>query len=124
MSLVNLTLGVQAINFFLAYLILKYFLLKPAIMAIQSEDTLQQHLIAKVHQSHKRISDKQREIQEKWQECQKEFADNAPLLEVNQFVTRSTTKALSLAPINEQEVMHKAQEIEHELIKKVAHVRH
>lgn len=124
MSLVNLTLGVQAINFFLAYLILKYFLLKPAIMAIQSEDTLQQNLVARVHQSHKRISDKQQEIQEKWRECQKEFTDNAPLLEVDQFVTRSTGKVLSLVPIDEQKVMHKAQEIEHELIKKVAHVRH
>lgn len=123
MAFVNLTLLVQAVNFFLAYLILKYFLLKPAIAAINAEDGIENHLVSLVHQNHQRISNKQHEIQRKWHECQKSFAQFTPIL-ITESLIKKTTPALLIHGINKHDVNVRAHEIEDKLIKKVAHVRH
>jgi hypothetical protein len=124
MSLVNLTLVVQALNFFVAYLILKYLLLKPAVQAIAAEDAHQQQLVCLVQESHVRIQEKKQEIQQRWRDCQQEFVQNAPAIADDEFALRFPVRVLSLEPIHEEKVVQRSRELQNELIKKVGHVRH
>lgn len=124
MSLVNLTLVVQAVNFFVAYLILKYLLLKPALQAIAAEDAHQQQLVSQVQENHVRIQEKKQEIQQRWRDCQEEFVQNAPAIAHDELVIRLPVRVLTLEPIHEEKVELRSGELQNELIKKVGHVRH
>ena len=122
-SFVNLTVLVQAVNFFVAYLILKYFLLKPAIAAIRQEDTYQNHLLGMVQSSHSRISDKQQEIEHKWRLCQKEFAKIAPQPLSETIVRSAIVASVNFHDIDSQRLAHRVQEYHTVLLKELEHVR-
>lgn len=124
MSLVNLTLVIQAVNFFFAYLILKYLLLKPAVQAVAAEDAHQQELVVQVQQNHQRIDQKKEEIKQRWYDCQQEFAHHAPRAVEDEHRVQLPLRTLPKLHIDEKELTAQARHIEDELVKKVSHVRH
>ena len=60
MALINATLIIQAIHFFIAYLMIKHLLFKPALAEIQKEDAVQESLIATLHDHQLLLAQKSR----------------------------------------------------------------
>lgn len=80
MTIINFTLIVQAINFFIAFFILKYFFIKYAVAHVHAEHTLQESLVSIVQEHQLAVTQKEKEIQAQWQTIHAYFVDHAPTL--------------------------------------------
>ena len=75
---INLTLVVQAINFFVAYYILNTVLFKHAVAIIQREDTQRNALRQAIINEHRRMQSLQEQKQEQWKQYQRSLLDQQP----------------------------------------------
>lgn len=78
MSVINFTLFVQMLHFFIAFLLIKYFFFKLAVAHIQAEDNFQDILISTVQQHQATVIQKEKDIIEHWTHMQEYFAAHAP----------------------------------------------
>lgn len=79
---VNATLVIQAINFAIAYIVLRTFLFKPAIAVIQHEQEEQEAIKNVIGQQEQSIELKEKERQKHWQLCRSYFVKNRPPVDV------------------------------------------
>ena len=91
MSVINFTLIVQVVHFFIAFFLIKYFFFKPALAHINAEETLQESLVSSV-QEHQAavVAHKEKEITDHWQALRAYFAQNVPSLKLNHYCVAIT----------------------------------
>jgi len=78
---INITIIVQAFNFFIAYVIMRTFLLKPAVQVIRDEQDQQEKLNTVIRQQEKSIAIKGGERHKYWQARRDYFKDNKPSID-------------------------------------------
>ena len=70
---INATLLIQAFNFYIVYWLLRIFLFKPAIKAIEEEKARKMGMLDSIDQQKKSIEVQERERQRHWYTCQEYF---------------------------------------------------
>lgn len=78
MSIINFTLIIQAIHFFIAYYIIKYFFFAPVVNQIDAENRLQESLVTAVQEYQMAVSNKEKELEVQWQAMRDYFAGHIP----------------------------------------------
>lgn len=109
MSLINATLVAQAIHFSIAFLLIKYFFLKPIYAQIEQEDKHQESLIATVQSHQQTVGIKEQELINQWYALRSYFAahvpfvkstddffEKAPLIKLPQFERKKTDDAVTI----------------------------
>ena len=120
---INLTLLLQGCNFFIAYIILKKFLFRPAFDAIQHEEFIQGNLQADIMQCKAAVEQKKQEKYRRWGTCKSYFQQHAPSsvpyeLFVFKYVSLGSIDSL----LTDKEYQHLLHDVQQALIKKVEHV--
>jgi hypothetical protein len=78
MSLINITFFIQAFNFFIAFVLIKYLLFRPALLQIKAEDLFQETLINSVQESQSALAQKEQVLRNQMQALRSYFATHAP----------------------------------------------
>ncbi len=118
---VNLTLIVQAINFFIAYGIMRIFLLKPAVQVIQDEQDQQEKVNTIIRQQKQSIIIKEGERQKYWQACRDYFEDNKPFIDqVLLFIKKIPEVPVPVVP--DDLVDKLVEETQRALVKEIGHI--
>ncbi len=121
MAFINCTLIVQAINFFIAFFIIKYFFFKPVLMQIHEEDAFQESLLNTVQEHRALVAQKEQELHAQWQSAQRYFEQHSPPTRQQPFFASKTSV---IKPEFEHRMVDDiAKRVASELIKKVDHVR-
>lgn len=76
---INLTLVVQILNFFVAYILLKNFLFKQAFSVLQEKQQNESALNALVHEKAERVAEQHSRIKQMWQRARSLFAGSIPV---------------------------------------------
>ena len=77
---INVTIVVQAFNFFIVYWMLRRFLFTPAITIIEHEQAQENAMLAIIDQQQKSLEIQEKERQRHWYVCQEYFTLNQPQL--------------------------------------------
>ncbi len=118
---INITLVVQAINFFIAYWVMSIFLFKPALQVIEGEQAQQTRLNTIIRQQEQSITIKEDERQKHWQVCRDYFRDNKPFIDLTKLAIKKIPE-VSL-PVVRQELVDKlADETQQALIQKIGYI--
>lgn len=76
--MINATLIVQAFNFFIAYLMLRTLLFKPAMKLIEQEQQEHKNLDKQISDREKALEEKEKQKEKEWKEKQAAFKEAAP----------------------------------------------
>ncbi len=118
---INVTMVIQAINFFIAYWVMRIFLFKPALQVIQGEQIQQTRLNTIIRQQEQSITIKEDERQKHWQACRDYFRDNKPFIDLRKLAIKEIPE-VSL-PVVRQELVDKlADETQQVLIQKIGYI--
>ena len=118
---INSTLFEQALNFFIAFLIIKYLLVKRAIFFIHFEDNLQESLIGTVQEYQSQVTYTQTKITAHWKIIQDYFSHHSQgLTKEALFVEK--IPSIVLPSIDQTTVEKETGRLAQELAKKVDHV--
>jgi len=120
---INLTIAVQAVNFFVAYLMIKKLLLQPAVTCINEEDAAHEQALARIADQKKKITLQEKHIAEHLSASQVTFLEHEPAVERAEGVVVTIVPGMPELPaIDEKVVKQITQKIVDQLIEKVAHV--
>jgi len=117
---INITLIVQAVNFFIAYHIMRTFLLKPAVQVIQDEQAQQTKLNTVIRQQEQSITTKEGERQKYWQTCRDYFKDNKPFIDQAILFIKEIPE-VSVPVVSDDLVDKLVEETQYALIQKIGH---
>ncbi len=118
---INITLIVQGINFFIAYGIMRIFLLKPAVQVIQDEQAQQAKLNTVIKQQEQSMTIKGGERQKYWQACRDYFKDNKPFIDRTVSLIKEIPEIF--VPVVLENLVDKLIEETHRaLVKKIGHI--
>jgi hypothetical protein len=120
MSVINATLIVQVVHFFIAFALIKYFFFKPAVAHINAEETLQESLVNGVQEYQRIVADKEKEISDQLHDVRAYFSQNVPSLKTPPTLVPSRPSVV-MPHFNEEAALQASQEIAQAIIKKVAH---
>jgi len=118
---VNATLFVQAFNFFIAYLMLRFLLFKPALKALEQERKEREHLDEVIDEREKTLAQKTEEKEKVWAEKRKAFQDAAPDIEVAHVGHTDVTPEHEPVVPEEKEIEQLVKQVQEEVEKKVQH---
>jgi len=118
---VNATLFVQAFNFFIAYLMLRFLLFKPAMKAIEQERQERDHLDAQISEREKILQKKAEEKEKGWAKKQKAFQKAAPDVRTKQVAHAQVQPEQKPVAPEPKELEKLVDEVQQELEKKVRH---
>lgn len=119
---INATLIIQAFNFLIAYLLLRFFFLKPAMAIIRQEQAHMDGLIGQVNEKRKLLLALEHQRQEQWRKAQQEFLNRMP-----QTIFNNTRSVMRNAPENNITFVHHQQinqletELVQSIVQKVSH---
>jgi len=118
---INATLIIQAVNFFIAYGIMRTFLLKPAVQVIQDEQDQQAKLNTIIRQQEQSITIKGGERQKYWQACRDYFKDNKPFVDRALLFIQEIPEVS--VPVVPDDIFDKlVEETQRALIQKIGHI--
>jgi len=120
---INLTLAVQAINFLIAYLMIKKLFLQPAVASITEDDEAIALARAQLEAKEEAIIQEEQRIAQRLCTFKKTFLEHEP--DVAQALERAITIVPGMPPlptIDQKEVRELAKKTAHKLIDEVAHV--
>lgn len=120
---INCTLLVQAVNFFCAYLLLRYLIFKPVLAIIAQENKEQQKLETTIEDSLLTIEAKKETKAVQWRACQRFFAQTSPLPEDPS--SRVGTGSISMPELpesSEEQLEKEIAAIHSTIVSKVDHV--
>lgn len=121
--MVNATLVVQAFNFFVAYLLLRFLLFKPAVRALHQERDEKEHLESLATQREQGLVETAEEKKRAWQEFQKRFAQTSPPVRGARVVHPDVEPAKKSELPSENELNKLVQDVQEAIVKKVQHVK-
>lgn len=117
---INLTLLLQVIHFFIAYIIITKLLLKPALASIRSGEQLFKELNALVLTEKNNLQEKQLYKQKIWQSYQNSFRQNSPkVFEEEQLIEPGKIKINKIENLSDDKLQKLSQEITNALKQKV-----
>jgi hypothetical protein len=120
MAFINCTIIVQAINFFIAFFIIKYFFFKPVLAQINAEDSFQESLLNTVQANRTIVAQKEKELAEQWRSAQQYFDQHTPSTVQEPFF--ASKPAIIKPEFDRRMVDDIAMKAAQQLIKKVEHV--
>lgn len=119
---INATLIVQALNFFIAYLILRYFLCKPTVKVIEQEHEETEHLQQVAAERTQALTTTLEKKEAAWKDFQVLFAKESPQAGCDG-VVHSGVEPVKAADLPQQEELNQlAHDLQHAITKKVSHV--
>lgn len=121
MALINATILVQAIHFFIAYLMVKYLLFKPALAEIQKEDAVQESLIATLQDHQVLLAQKEQDLVNEKKRAQGEFARTIPSLDSSLLLKKMPN--IIIPQFQKSELENLADAMSKKLITQVDHVQ-
>ena len=75
---INITLIIQALNFFITYVLVNYLFLKPAFNALENDEHITKKLSGMVLSRRATIDEIVRHQQERWDVCKEKIAETIP----------------------------------------------
>ncbi len=118
-----MTLVIQAINFFIFYILLRTFLLKPAIAIIRHDEQEQETVKNVVAQQEQSLILKEKERQKHWHICRVHFEKNRPSIDIPQwFVFKGLTPDVEPYHVEDHVIAKLIDETYHALEQKVGRV--
>ena len=119
---INLTLIVQIIHFFIAYMLISRLVLKPGLALVQQEQNEKQRALQRVAAEQAVAADKQEIRKQRWKLCQEYFNEHKPLeLHVARMRTISSRRQVQIEPLDKQQLENLMHVIVKKLKAKVAH---
>ncbi len=119
---INATLVVQAFNFFIAYLLLRYLLIKPAMQVLRQEDEETAHLQSLSEERTQMLAQTVEEKEEAWKDFQTLFSQEAPHVRRNGIVHSGVEPIKPAGLPQQQELAQLANDLQRVITKKVSHV--
>ncbi len=119
---INVTLVIQAINFFIAYWIMRIFLFKPALREIQGEQMQQAKLNTIIRQQEQSITIKEDERQKHWQACRNYFRDNKPFIDLKKLVIKEEIPEVPLPIVSKELVDKLVDETQQALMQRIGYI--
>ncbi len=120
---INATLIIQAINFFIFYIVLRRFLLKPAIAIISHEEQEQESVKNIIVQQEQSLMLKEKERQKYWHDCRVHFKKSRPSIDMPQwFIFKGLTPDVEQYHVESRVIDKLASETYHSLEQKIGRV--
>lgn len=113
MIAINLTLVVQGINFFIAYCLLRAYLLRPIVDFIASKELQEKQLRAYIANKKNEILDQQNKTKDDWYSFQRKIHQSIPRLSAQKSVIFNNIKPSCEFPVISKAVVAK---LTHELV--------
>ncbi len=119
---INATLIIQAINFLIAYLLLRTILLKPAIHVIQADQLAQDNQHKAIAEGEKRAAQKEQEKEKAWRGYQYYFLEKTPeVIKPELMVFQRISPELKRPVVADEVILQLIDKTQSGLIKKVMH---
>lgn len=118
---INATLIVQAFNFFLAYLILRYLLCKPTVRVIEQEERETESLQAVAQERTRELEVTVEAKEAAWKDFKGVFAQQSPQVTRAQF-KQSAVEPVKQAQLSQQQLEQLTHDLQQAITKKVQHV--
>jgi len=115
MIAINITLLFQAIHFFIAYLIIRFLILKPLLIVIQQEQRERDVQLAALQQIKEQVAANEQEKQNTWMRFKHYFAGHMPSLGFSRH--NIPTPSVTIVPVNSEELQHDIAKITAALVK-------
>lgn len=119
---INATLIVQSFNIFVAYVLLKKLLFKPAIQALQQEHQEREHLKSLVSQRESTLAKTEEKKQFAWQEHQMLFSQSSPPARPARVIPPHVESIEEPVVLTDNQVESLAQDVQRVILKKVKDV--
>lgn len=119
---INATLIIQAGNFLIAYLVLRFLFFKPVVAVIRQEQAHVDGLVSQLNEKRKTMHALELTRQEQWRIAQQEFRNRFPditLPEMYIFKGLSSERLVEFA--NKEEIKQLEDELVKQIIQKVEH---
>jgi len=115
-----ITLIFQVLNFFIAYILLRFLLLKPAYAIIQEEQYEREHLHNNIAYQRALLTRKEQEIKDHWRGCQEHFLKNKPSIDNPElYIFKYITPSIEQPHIAPQTITKLIKNVQDAIIKKV-----
>lgn len=101
---VNFTLLVQAINFFIAYFLFRFIILKPGYQMIVQEKKYKEDLESLVEKDRVLLEEKKLERQAQWISCKQYCKEYIPKLPDETALFRGIVPRVSITPLSDQDL--------------------
>ena len=121
--MINATLLVQALNFFIAHLLFRFLLVNPAVQAIQQEQHERDGLNDLVKEREQKLQETTEEKQQAWRAFQEQFSVAAPPVRRSLVTHLDVEPEQKSEPLTPDQVEELAKEVQQKLVKEVQHVR-
>lgn len=116
----NLTLFIQAGNFFIAYILFRAFLLKPAVALMQKQKQAQDLLRDKINHNQLGIEEKKQSYQQQWHNLQAYYARYKPqLVKSRDYVFKNISSPLGYPAVPDELVQQLTDQTADLLVKKL-----
>jgi len=119
--MINATLFVQAFNFFIAYLLLRTLLFKPAMKSIDQEQQERDHLDQQIADRQTSLEQKAQQKEKDWEEKQAAFKEAAPDIRPSHVAYTEVEPEQKPVKPDEQELEALVDEVQEAVEKKVRH---
>jgi len=119
----NLTILIQAFNFFIVYLLLKYFLFKPVLEHLQNEEKEQKYIEKSISNQQNLLDEKIEQKNQTWKKYQNYFKKNSPQIKAELFTIDDMEKEPEILELSEKEVNEFSKKMKKALIERVENVR-
>ncbi len=117
---INATILLQALNFFIAYILLRELLLKPAIQLLDLQQATRDGVRKTIEQYEAVIDRKKRQKQEQWMATRDHVARNMPVIQPEVMVTRVAVRPVAMPEVSPQEIDTLTCDVTNELVKQVS----
>jgi hypothetical protein len=119
---INATLIIQAVNFFIAYLLLRFLFFKPVVAMIRQEQAQVDGLVSQLNEKRKAIHALELLRQEQWAKFQQEFRNRFPaIINSHRYVFKKLSTGRVIAFTDPQEIKQLEDELVQQIIQKVEH---
>lgn len=116
---INATLLVQAGNFFIAYLLFRLILLKPACAIIEQEDAARDSLEEGIAHGQEQLNEKKEFQKKQWLQVHQFYKKNQPTLPDQQLFYQGMRSSISIESFSHQEVDLLARELSSAIVEHV-----
>lgn len=120
---INATLLVQAGNFFIAYLLFRIILLKPACAIIAQEDASRDSLEEQIAHGHEQLNEKKELQKKQWLQVHQFYKKNQPILPDQQMLLRGVHSFVSIESPSDQEIDILARELSSAIVEHVGNTK-
>ena len=120
----NLTILIQAFNFFAVYLLFRYLLFKPAVAYLKGEEKTKKHIEQKISNQQASLDEKIEEKNETWKKYQVFFRKHSPQPETTKLLTiEEIKKEPEILELSQKEIDHFSEHMKKALIERVQSVK-